>query len=155
MQTPVDDSDIFTMVSRSVQASPSPRWSPSQGPSFRLGNSMDSSRPSPRTSGSPVCLPLILSQTPPCRLHYQASGWNAASLVPFGTRWRPHHKRSWCGLARLKARQVWQWCALAPKITMYANLTNTRSKPRANAIIDGLTNLSTSENTYANHRVFH
>ena len=29
MQTPVDDSDIFTEVSRSVQASPSPRWSPS------------------------------------------------------------------------------------------------------------------------------
>ena len=31
MQTPVDDSDIFTEVSRSAQASPSPRWSPSQG----------------------------------------------------------------------------------------------------------------------------
>ena len=31
MQTPVDDSGIFTEVSRSVQAFPSPRWSPSQG----------------------------------------------------------------------------------------------------------------------------
>ena len=31
MQTPVDDSGIFTEVSRSKQASPSPRWSPSQG----------------------------------------------------------------------------------------------------------------------------
>ena len=31
MQTPVDDSSIFTEVSRSAQASPSPRWSPSQG----------------------------------------------------------------------------------------------------------------------------
>ena len=31
MQTPVDDSGIFTEVSRTAQASPSPRWSPSQG----------------------------------------------------------------------------------------------------------------------------
>ena len=31
MQTPIDDSGIFTKVSRSVQASPSPRWSPLQG----------------------------------------------------------------------------------------------------------------------------
>ena len=31
MQTTVDDSGIFTEVSRSAQASSSPRWSPSQG----------------------------------------------------------------------------------------------------------------------------
>ena len=31
IQTPVNDSGIFTEVSRSVQAFPSPRWSPSQG----------------------------------------------------------------------------------------------------------------------------
>ena len=31
MQTPVDDFGIFTEVSRSTQASPSARWSPSQG----------------------------------------------------------------------------------------------------------------------------
>ena len=31
MQTPIDDSGIFTDVSRSAQASPGPRWSPSQG----------------------------------------------------------------------------------------------------------------------------
>ena len=31
MQTPIDDSGIFIEVSRSAQASPSPRWSPSQG----------------------------------------------------------------------------------------------------------------------------
>ena len=31
MQTPVEDSGIFTEVSRSAQAFPSPRWSPSQG----------------------------------------------------------------------------------------------------------------------------
>ena len=29
MQTPIDDSSIFTEVSRSAQASPSPYWSPS------------------------------------------------------------------------------------------------------------------------------
>ena len=33
MQTPVDDSRIFIEVSRTTQAPPSPRWSPSQGPS--------------------------------------------------------------------------------------------------------------------------
>ena len=31
MQTSIDDSGIFTEVSRNAQASPSPRWSPSQG----------------------------------------------------------------------------------------------------------------------------
>ena len=31
MQTTVDDSGIFTEVSRSTQASPSPHWSPWQG----------------------------------------------------------------------------------------------------------------------------
>ena len=31
MQTPINDSGIFTEVSRSTQASPSPCWSPSQG----------------------------------------------------------------------------------------------------------------------------
>ena len=31
MQTPVDDSGIFTEVSRSTQVSPSPCWNPSQG----------------------------------------------------------------------------------------------------------------------------
>ena len=31
MQTPVDDSSIFTDVSRSVKLPPSPHWSPSQG----------------------------------------------------------------------------------------------------------------------------
>ena len=45
---------------------PSPRWSPSQGiprkgPSSRSGNSVDSLGPSPRSSGSPTCLPASLS----------------------------------------------------------------------------------------------
>ena len=40
---------------------PSPRWSPSQGPSSRSSNSMDSLGPSPCASGSPTCLPTSLS----------------------------------------------------------------------------------------------
>ena len=83
--------------------SPSPRWSPSQGPSSRSGNSMDGPGPSPRVSGSPVCLPASLSQTVLRYLHYQASGQTAIGLVPFGTWWRPHHKHGWCDLARLQA----------------------------------------------------
>ena len=45
--------------------SPSPRWSPSQGSSSRSGNSMDIPGPSPRASGSPVCLPASLSRMLP------------------------------------------------------------------------------------------
>ena len=82
---------------------PSPRWSPSQGTSSRSGNSMDSPRPSPRVSESPVCLLASLSRTAPRRLHYQAFGQNVVGLVPSGTWSRPHHKCGWCDLARLQA----------------------------------------------------
>ena len=85
---------------------PSPRWSLSQG--------------IPRKGQAPYRVtPWIASGLPQCkwvsdmpsskhlpdaprRLHYQASGRNAAVLVPSGTWWRPHHKRGWCGLARLQ-----------------------------------------------------
>ena len=40
---------------------PSPRCSPSQGPSSQSGNSMDSLGPSPRASGSSTCLLASLS----------------------------------------------------------------------------------------------
>jgi hypothetical protein len=103
MQTLVDDSSIFTEVSRSAQASPSPHWSPSQGPSPQSGNSVDSLGPSLCESGPSVCLSTSLSQIAPCRLHYQASGRNAACHIPSGTWWQPHHKHGWCGLARLQA----------------------------------------------------
>ena len=85
--------------------------SPSQGPSSRSGNSVNSSGPSPRASGFPVCLPASLSRTAPRHLHYQASGQNAAGLVPSGTRWRPHHKRGWCDLIRLQAPPMYKSCA--------------------------------------------
>ena len=87
MQTPIDDSGIFTEVSRSAQASPSPLWSTSQGPSSRSGNSVHSPRPSPHGSGSPV-KPFMTKSLPdaPNRLHYEASGQNAEGLIPFGTR---------------------------------------------------------------------
>ena len=82
---------------------PIPCWSPSQEPSSWSGNSVDNPGPSPRVSGSSVCLPVSLSRTTPRCLHYQASGRNAAGLVPSSTRWRPHHKRGWCDLTRLQA----------------------------------------------------
>ena len=86
---------------------PSPCWSPSQGPSSRSGNSVDSLGPSPRASGSLMCLSASLSWMLPCHLHYQASGRNTTGLVPSGTRWRPHHKRGWCDLARLQAPSMY------------------------------------------------
>ena len=114
--------------------SPSPRWNPSQGPSFRSGYSMDSTGPSPRQSGSLVCLPTSLSRTAPRCLHYQASGRTAAGLVPFGTRWRPHHKCGWCDLARLQAPPMYNNGARKHRVVrgMQTSL-NTRPKPRARA----------------------
>ena len=44
---------------------PSPRWSPSQGPSSQSGNSVDSLGPSTHASGSPMCLPASLSRMLP------------------------------------------------------------------------------------------
>ena len=85
MQTPVDNSGIFTRYREARKLPPSPRWSPSQGPSSRSGNSMDSPGPSPHASWSLVCLLASLSWTTPRRLHYQAFGQNAAGLVPSGT----------------------------------------------------------------------
>ena len=134
MQTPVDDSSIFIEVSRSVQASPSPCWSPSQGLSSRSGNSMNSPGPSPHASGSPVCLSVSPSRTAPCRLYYQASGRTATGLVPFSTRWRPHHKRGWCDLARLQAPPMYNNGARKYQVIIgMQNSLNTRPKPRASA----------------------
>ena len=68
MQTSIDDSGIFTEVSRSAQASPQSSLeplarNPLQRPSSRSGNSVDSFGPSPRTSGSPV-KPLMAKPLP-------------------------------------------------------------------------------------------
>jgi hypothetical protein len=113
---------------------PSPRWSPSQGPSSWSGNSMDSPEPSPRASGSPVCLSASLSRTAPRPLHYQASGWTTAGLVPFGTRWRPHYKRGWCDLARLQAPPMYNNGARKHRVVRGVQTSlNTRPKPRASA----------------------
>ena len=113
---------------------PSPHWSPSQGPSSWSDNSVDSPGPSPRTSGSPVCLPASLSRTAPRRLHYQAFGRTAAGLVPFGTRWQPHHKCGWCDLPRLQAPLMYNTCARKHGVArgMQTSL-NTRHRPRASA----------------------
>ena len=123
MQTLVDDSGIFTEVSRSAQASPSPRWSPSQGPSSRSGNSVDIPRPCPRVSGSLICLMASLSRMLP-----------SSSLSSF---WPNHHgpcSLRYTAAATPQTRLVWsrkitspsdvqQWCAQAPSGKRYANLT--------------------------------
>ena len=134
MQTLVDDFGIFTEVSRSAQASPSSCWSPSQGTSSRSGNSVDSPGPSPHASGSPVCLPASLSWNTPRHLQYQAFGRTTAVLVPFSTRWRPHHKHGWCDLARLQAPPMYNNGARKHRVVrgMQTSL-NTRPKPRASA----------------------
>ena len=114
--------------------SPNPRWSPSQGSSSWSGNSVDSPGPSPRASGSPVCLPASLSRTAPRRLHYQAFGRTAAGLVPFGTRWRPHHKGGWCDLAKLQAPPMYNNGARKHRVIRGVQTSlYTRPKHRARA----------------------
>ena len=85
---------------------PSPRWNPSQGIPLkgqapgRVTPWIASAFPMRKwVSDVPSGKPL---PDAPRRLHFQAFGRNAAGLVPFGTRWRPHHKRGWCDLARLQ-----------------------------------------------------
>ena len=140
MQTLVDDSNIFTEVSRSTQASPSPRWSPSQGIP-RKGQASGWVTPwiAPGLRHVQVGLRLShswqsLSRTAPRCLHYQASGQNAMRLVPSGTRWRPHHKRGWCDLVRLQAPPMYNNGARKHRVVrgMQTSL-NTRLKPRARA----------------------
>ena len=139
MQTPIDDSGIFSEVSRSAHAFPNSSLeplvrNPSQGSSSRSGNSVDSPGPSPRASGSLVCLPASLSRTTPRRLHYQASGQTAVGLVPFGTCWRPHDKRGWCDLARLQAPPMYNNGARKHRVVRGVQTSlNTRPKLRASA----------------------
>ena len=139
MQTPIDDSGIFTEVSRSTQASPYSSLeplarSPSQGPSHWSSNSMDSPGLSPHASGSSVCLLASLSQTAPRLLHYQASGRTATGLVPFGTQWRPPHKCGWCDLIRLQAPPMYNNGGRKHRVVRGVQTSlNTRPKPRASA----------------------
>ena len=112
----------------------SPRWSPSQGPSSWSGKSKVSPGPSPQASGSPVCLSASLSRTAPRCVHYQASGQTIASLVPFGTRWWPHHKYGWCGLARLQGPPLYNNGARKHRVVRSMQISlNTRPKSRESA----------------------
>ena len=140
MQTPVNDFSIFTKVSRSAQAS---FWSsleplarnPSQGPSSRrvtpwIAPGLPHTQAGLRLSHSWQSL----SRTAPRRLHYQAFGRTTAGLVPFGTRWWPHHKRGWCDLTRLQAPPMYNNGARKHRaIRVMQTSLNTRPKPRASA----------------------
>jgi hypothetical protein len=119
--------------------SPSPRWSPSRGIHRKgqapgRGNFVDSPGPSTHTSGSPVCHPASLFRSAHGCLHYQASSRTTAGLVPFGTRWRPHHKRGWCDLTRLQAPPMYNNGARKHRVVRGVQTSlNTKPKPRASA----------------------
>ena len=95
MQTPIDDSGILPRYREACKLPRSPRWSPSQGPSSRSDNSMDSLGPSPRASGSPTCLPASspgcsppsslssfwLKRRRPCSLRYTVAATPQTRLV--------------------------------------------------------------------------
>ena len=130
---------VFLLRYREVRKlPPSPRWSPSQG--------------IPRKGQAPCWItPWIASGLPTRKwvsdvpsgkplpdasrhLHYQASGQNAAGLVPSSTRWRPHHKHGWCDLTRIQAPLIYNNGARKHRVVrgMQTSL-NTRPKPRASA----------------------
>jgi hypothetical protein len=68
----VDDTGIFSEVSRTAQVPTNPRWcpyakgSPREGQAPWSSNSVESCRPSPRASGAP--LPAPLGRSPPSSL---------------------------------------------------------------------------------------
>ena len=129
---------FFPRYREARKFSPSPRWSPSQGIP-RKGQALGRVTPW-IASGLPhaqVGLRRAFRQAlpdAPRRLHYQASDRSAAGLVPSGTRWRPHHKRGWCDLARLQAPPMYNNDAHKHRVVrgMQTSL-NTRPKPRASA----------------------
>ena len=119
---------------------PSPHWSPSQGiPRKGQAPGRVTLWIAPGLPHAQTGLWLShswqsLSQTAPLRLHYQASGQNSVGLVPFGTRWRPHHKRGWCDLARLQAPPMYNNGARKHRVVRSIQTSlNTRPKPRASA----------------------
>uniref|UniRef100_A0A804UJH7 Transmembrane protein n=1 Tax=Zea mays TaxID=4577 RepID=A0A804UJH7_MAIZE len=88
-------------------------------PSTRLSNSLKSCGPSQCASGASLSASCLLSDAPR-HLHYRASGRNVACLVPCGTRWRPHHKRSRCGLARRRpTRYKLQLLTQEPRLVVW------------------------------------
>ena len=116
MQTPVNDSSIFTEVSGSAQASPSPRWSPSQGPSSRSGNSMDSLEPSPCASGSSTCLPASLSRMLPAVFTIKLLAKPLLAWFPLVH--GAGHTTNMVGMISQDYKpppDVQQWCAQAPR----------------------------------------
>ena len=103
--------------------SPSPRWSPSQGPSSQSGNSVDSLRPFPRASGSKTCLPAGLSQMFPTIFTIKLPPKTSRALFP-----PVHgggHTINTVGVISqvYKSSNVQQWCAQAPSGKRCANLT--------------------------------
>jgi hypothetical protein len=156
MQTPVDDSSIFTEVSRSAQAFPSPRWSPSQGISCK-GQTPDR-----------VTL-WIAPGLPHVQVSLWCAFWQASPRpllvifiikLPIEMLWAlfpsytvvPHHKCGWCGLARLTSPAEYNNGARKHRVVRGVQTSlNARPKPRASAYERGLANLSTLQSIYANH----
>ena len=133
MTTPV----FLSRYREACKLPPSPRWSPSQGIPHK-GQAFGRVTPwiAPDLLHAQVGLRCAFQQassrTAPRRLHYQAFGRTAAGLVPFGTRWQPHHKRGWCDLVRLQAPPMYNSCAHKHGVVrgMQTSL-NTRHTPRA------------------------
>ena len=118
---------------------PSPRWSLSQGIP-RKGQAPSWVTPwiAPGLPHMQVGLRCAFRQASlgplPAVFTIKLSAETTTGLVPFGTRWRPHHKRGWCDLARLQAPLMYNNGARKHRVVrgMQTSL-NTRPKPRVSA----------------------
>jgi hypothetical protein len=136
---------------------PSPHWSPSQGPSFWSSNSVDSLRPSPCASGSLMCLPASFSWTAPrsslSSFQLKCCGPCLPQVHGGG------HTTKTGGVISQDLQSPVEYNDGARKHRVVRGVQtslNTTPKPtRASAYECGVTNQSTSQSTYANHRVYH
>ena len=144
---------FFPRYEKVLKLPPSPRWNSSQGPSSRLGNSMDSPSPSPCASGSLVRLSAGFSQTALRRLHIKLPTEIPRAL--FSSVHGGGHTTNVVGVVSQDYKPTKYKHGAHKHLWMRGMQTSlaTRPKPRASAYESGLTNLSASQSTYANHQV--
>ena len=144
MQALVDDSSIFTKVSRSSRFSlllvGAPRKDVLARAKLLVRTLWIAFGSSLRASGS---LPSSLSSFWPNRRLTRSLRYKV----------RPHHKHDWCGLRRLQTPLMYKHGAHKHRVSKIydAKLINTRLKPRASTFSDGLTSLRTPQSSYTNH----
>jgi hypothetical protein len=90
----------------------------------------------------------------PCHVHYRVSSQNVTILVPSGTRWWPQHKHGWCAVtSSAPLDTILQRLEKELRVLVGFLTTLTQLGTTLEQVLSYLTNLSTTQSTYANHRV--